>query len=101
MGSVFGRVERCDCVRSHYFCGAVYLSVFRLNLALTQTQTYAYFRRNWHMADATQFTIGDTVSVFEGTHQVRGRRSTKLIGKVVGFDTERNLWKVVYTAPLP
>ena len=46
------------------------------------------------MADAIQFTIGDTVSVFEGTHHVRGRRSTKFIGKVVGFDTETNLWKV-------
>ncbi len=77
-----------------------FMSGFRLNLAQTQTQTYAYFRRNRHMADAMQFKIGDTVSVFEGTHHVRGRRSTEFIGKVVGFDSETNLWKVVYTFAL-
>ncbi len=32
------------------------------------------------MADA-QFKIGDTVSVFEGTHHVRGRRSMSAVGK--------------------
>jgi hypothetical protein len=26
---------------------------------------------------------------------VRGRRSTKFIGRVVGFDTETNLWQVL------
>ena len=48
------------------------------------------------MADAIQFTIGDTVSVFEGTHHVRGRRSTKFIGKVAGFDTEKAVEGCVY-----
>ncbi len=47
------------------------------------------------MDDAIQFKVGDTVSVFEGTHNVRGRRSTKFIGRVVGFDTETNLWQVL------
>ena len=78
-----------------------FMSVCRLNLPLTQTPIYAYFRRNRHMADAMQFKIGDTVSVFEGTHHVRGRRSSKFIGKVVGFDQETNLWKVVDTFALP
>jgi hypothetical protein len=32
-------------------------------------------------------------SVFEGTHH-RGNRTTKFVDRVVGFDTEKNLWKV-------
>jgi hypothetical protein len=47
------------------------------------------------MTDAIQFKEGDTVSLFEGTYHVCGRRSTKFIGRVTGFDTETNLWKVV------
>ncbi len=54
------------------------------------------------MDDAIQFKVGDTVSVFEGTHHVRGRRSTKFIGRVVEFDTEANLWQVVcFFQPYP
>jgi hypothetical protein len=40
-----------------------------------------------------EFKEGDMVSVFEGTHN-RGNRTTKFIGRVVGFDSEKNLWKV-------
>jgi hypothetical protein len=40
-----------------------------------------------------QFKEGDMVSVFEGTHH-RGKRNTKFIGRVIDFDTEKNLWKV-------
>ena len=60
-----------------------------------------YFRRKRHMTDAIQFKEGYTVSVFEGTHHVRGRRSTKFIGRVVGFDTETNMWKVVSLTLIP
>ena len=43
-----------------------------------------------------QFKEGDAVSVFEGTHEgVRAHRSMQYIGKVVGFDTEKDMWKVV------
>ncbi len=50
------------------------------------------------MADheAMLFKEGDTVTVFEGTHHyVRGHRTTKFIGRVVGFDTEKQMWKVI------
>ncbi len=47
------------------------------------------------MDDAIQFKVGDTVSGFEGTHHVCGRRSTKFTGRVVGFGTEASLWQVV------
>jgi len=40
-----------------------------------------------------EFKEGDMVSVFEGTHN-RGNRTTKFIGRVVGFDSEKKLWKV-------
>jgi hypothetical protein len=40
-----------------------------------------------------EFKEGDMVSVFEGTHN-RGNRTSKFIGRVVGFDAEKNLWKV-------
>jgi hypothetical protein len=46
--------------------------------------------------EARQFKDGDIVTVFEGTHHyVRGHRATKFIGRVVGFDIEKQLWKVL------
>ena len=46
--------------------------------------------------EAMQFKEGDTVTVFEGTHHyVRGHRATKFIGRVVGFDIEKQQWKVL------
>ncbi len=53
------------------------------------------------MTEVIQFKEGDTVNVFKGTHHVCGRRSTKFIGKVVGFDTETNMWKVVSLTMIP
>ncbi len=53
------------------------------------------------MTDVIQFKEGDTMSVFEGTHHVRGHRSTKFIGRVVGFDPEINMWKVVSVTMIP
>jgi hypothetical protein len=59
------------------------------------------------LQEPMQFKEGDTVSVFEGTHEgVRAHRSMQYIGKVVGFDTEKDMWKVVTltltpTAPNP
>ncbi len=46
--------------------------------------------------EAMQFKEGGTVTVFEGTHHyVRGHRATKFIGRVVGFDIEKQQWKVL------
>jgi len=59
------------------------------------------------LQEPMQFKEGDTVSVFEGTHEgVRAHRSMQYIGKVVGFDTEKDMWKVLSqtqtrTAPNP
>ncbi len=42
-----------------------------------------------------QFKEGNTVSVFEGTHEgVRADKSMQYIGRVVGFDTAKDMWKV-------
>ena len=47
------------------------------------------------MQERMQFKEGDTVSVFEGTHEgVRADRSMQYIGRVVGFDTAKDMWKV-------
>jgi hypothetical protein len=58
------------------------------------------------MDDAIQFKVGDTVSVFEGegTHHVRGRRSTKFIGSISPFSIIRpvsiRIFRVQKKAPI-
>ena len=92
LGSVCWRLVRCYFARSHLVCCMPYLGVFWWFLFIVVLSSL--------LQEPMQFKEGDIVSVFEGTHEgVRAHRSMQYIGKVVGFDTEKDMWKVV-TQPL-